>query len=147
MDSKVCTKCGKEKSIDTFPWKSELLNRRHAVCKTCNSTQSRNWYANNKASHKANVNNNKVQTRERAIQYVWDYLSTHPCVNFGEINPVGLEFDHIKGKRSNVLQLITNDVSLERTQKEIIRCQVFCANCHRIKTAEERGWFKLQSNL
>jgi len=140
--TRICTKCGRVKEIEEFPWKSKLLNRRHAVCKPCTSNRSRNWYENNKASHKENVKAYKQDSRVTARQFVWDYLSSHPCIECGETDPIVLEFDHIMGKDQNVSTLVADGVSIKRLQKEISLCQVLCANCHRRKTAKERGWFR-----
>ena len=140
--TRVCTKCFIEKPIEDFPWKSRVLNRRHTVCKPCAASRSRGWYANNKDSHIQNVMAHKKIDRQEARQFVWDYLSEHPCVICGEADPVVLEFDHINGKKETVSALIANGATIERLKQEIDRCQVLCSNCHARKTAKERGWFR-----
>ena len=139
--TKVCTKCHQEKPIDDFPWKSKLLNRKHAVCKPCTADRSSQWYESNKESHVQNVMQNKRVDRQEARQYVWDFLSTHPCVDCGERDPVVLEFDHVNEKRENVSRLVVDGASIHRIELEIALCEVRCSNCHRRKTARERGWF------
>ena len=139
--TKVCTKCLSEKSVEDFPWKNRLLNKRHAVCKNCMAGRSRRWYNDNKDSHIQNVMSKKVYSRQLARVFVWEYLSTHPCVICGESDPVVLEFDHIKGKSADVSRLVADGASPKRLQQEISLCQVLCSNCHRRKTAKERQWF------
>jgi len=116
--------------------------KRHAVCKPCTARRSNRWYENNKAAHIQNVMIHKEQARLDAREFIWDYLSTHPCAVCRENDPIVLEFDHIRGKDSDVARLVADGVSIERIRKEISRCQVLCSNCHRRKTALERGWFR-----
>lgn len=71
------------------------------------------------------------------------YLDEHPCVDCGESDPIVLDFDHIRGtKTASVSYLLGSSMSWDRVQKEIDKCVVRCANCHRKKTAKERGWIK-----
>jgi 5-methylcytosine-specific restriction endonuclease McrA len=63
-------------------------------------------------------------------------------VKCGESDPVVLEFDHIKGKEEEIARLIADGASIQRFEKEMSRCQVLCANCHRRKTSKDRGWFR-----
>lgn len=61
------------------------------------------------------------------------------CVDCGyNENPIALDFDHrdSRHKRSDVSQMV-ND-SLTAALEEIAKCDVRCANCHRIKTEERR---------
>ena len=100
----------------------------------------------NKASYqktdKQRKYDNKKKRRETARQYVWDYLSTHPCVECGESDPRVLEFDHIRGRKyKSVSVLADGNYSLDKVKAEIRKCQVLCSNCHRKKTYKERGWF------
>ena len=75
---------------------------------------------------------------------VLEYLLEHPCVDCGESNPIVLEFDHVRGKKYKaVSELMSWDYSLKTLKDEIAKCDVRCANCHRIKTAQERGWHML----
>jgi hypothetical protein len=76
--------------------------------------------------------------------YVAKYLSEHPCVDCGEDNPIVLEFDHVRGEKSyNVGWLINKNNSLNTLIGEVEKCDVRCANCHRIKTAKDFGSYRL----
>ncbi len=143
--SKVCTKCGVEKPLDEFPFRSLRTRgeQRHSVCKECTAKRTNAWYHANREAHIANVRSNKGAYREAAREYAMNYLATHPCVDCGETNPYVLEFDHRGGKERNVSEMILSGTySIERVAAEISKCDVRCANCHRRKTARERGWFK-----
>lgn len=81
--------------------------------------------------------------RNRAI--VNDYLKDHPCVDCGNDNPVVLEFDHVRGeKKRSVAKMVRQGLSVKTLMAEIAKCEVRCANCHRIKTATQLGWHNAQ---
>ena len=61
------------------------------------------------------------------------YLLDHPCVDCGEFDPLVLEFDHIRKKRKTISSLVRSCTGWEKILKEIARCEVRCANCHRRK--------------
>jgi hypothetical protein len=96
----------------------------------------------NQDRQKENVKNNNQQYRQNARDYVFEYLSTHPCSICGETDPVVLEFHHVGDKDNEVSRLMGRGASLEALIREIKKCSVVCANCHRRITAEERGWYK-----
>jgi hypothetical protein len=139
---KTCTRCFLQKPLEKLPWKNRILGIRHAVCKSCTAQRSSQWYRENKTAHIQNVSRNSQSYRNEARTYVAEYLSAHACVDCGESDPVVLEFDHRGKKRANVAEIVTDGVSINRIQKEIQECEVRCANCHRRRTAKERGWFR-----
>lgn len=86
---------------------------------------------------KASFSNKKTRNRNR--QFLNDYLSTHPCVDCGESDPVVLEFDHVRGyKKANLSDMAHKSLSLQSLKMEITKCEVRCANCHRRVTHERR---------
>jgi hypothetical protein len=139
--TRVCTKCFVEKPVEDFGWKNRVLNRRHAVCKPCTAKRSNSWYYANKENHIKNVMVRTKEYRQSAREYVWDYLSTHPCEHCGESNPIVLEFHHKSGKDLAISTMVARAYAVPSIQAEINRCIVLCANCHRKVTAKERGWF------
>jgi hypothetical protein len=85
----------------------------------------------------------KTENRQR----LYAYLSEHPCVDCGETDVRVLEFDHVRDNKSaNIAGLLNNAVSWSTIEKEIAKCDVRCANCHRIKT-NERGRTKISPQL
>lgn len=51
----------------------------------------------------------------------------------------GLDWDHVRGtKVASVSQLIADRRPWHEVEAEIAKCEVVCANCHRIRTAERR---------
>ena len=62
------------------------------------------------------------------------YLSEHPCVDCGEVDSVVLDFDHVRGKKFKNIAEMANSYPWLSVLKEIEKCVVRCANCHRRKT-------------
>lgn len=65
------------------------------------------------------------------------------CADCGyKANPVALDFDHAgSNKTANVSSLLKS--TWENVLAEIEKCDVVCANCHRIRTFNERQrWAK-----
>lgn len=62
------------------------------------------------------------------------------CVDCGySEHPVALDFDHVDGdKVSGIAALVTRLAPWPEILSEIAKCEVRCANCHRIKTHESR---------
>lgn len=91
---------------------------------------------------KARRRNKKV--REEAHRRIFEYFSTHPCVDCGETDPLVLEFDHIESKNKDaaVSVMVRTLKSWERILEEIEKCEVRCANCHRRRTAKQQGWYR-----
>jgi hypothetical protein len=56
------------------------------------------------------------------------------CMDCGENNHIVLDFDHIKDKKYNISRMIHDGFSWAAIKKEIAKCEVVCANCHRIRT-------------
>lgn len=142
MDTRTCHKCLQEKPLEEFPWKNIVKRTRQAVCKECTAKRTNEWYQNNKAHHIENVQDRRNRLREENREYVLNYLSTHPCENCGETDPVVLEFHHVGEKEDSVSRLIYRAESLVRLIEEISRCRVLCSNCHKRVTARERGWYR-----
>ena len=78
--------------------------------------------------------------RNRNALFVFHYLSSRPCVDCGETDPVVLDFDHVRGvKRKNISRMLSSTHSLAAISAEIEKCDVRCANCHRRVTAKRGG--------
>lgn len=62
------------------------------------------------------------------------------CVDCGfNAHPAALEFDHLPGhiKSGTIAQLVYG-ATLKNLMIEIAKCEVVCANCHAIRTAQRR---------
>lgn len=62
-------------------------------------------------------------------------------------HPDALDFDHLPGfeKRSSV-SLFLNAGKYKEAEDEAKKCQILCANCHRIVTQERRGGLLSDTN-
>jgi len=100
----------------------------------------RRYYENREEERKrGNQRNRDAKAKNRDM--VWEYLSTHPCVDCGESDVRVLEFDHVRGtKIASVSELVNTKHRWESIQQEIDKCEVRCANHHRIRTYEQFGW-------
>jgi len=67
-----------------------------------------------------------------------EYKTTYGCRDCGyDENPAAMDFDHVTGvKLFTVSSGVTR--SWEILLAEIEKCEVVCANCHRIRTDNRR---------
>lgn len=90
-----------------------------------------------------------VEYREKNFQKMWEILCNSQCQDCGIKDPRVLQFDHLPEhkKEFGVAAAIARQTfSWTKIQKEIDKCQILCANCHMIKTAE-RGNHKRHTAL
>lgn len=100
-------------------------------------------YINNRSDYRAKQKQWRKEFRKTIRSKLIEYLKTHPCVDCGETDCSVLEFDHVRGdKKDNVATLLNCDTSWNNLQKEIDKCEVRCANCHKRRSAKQFGWYK-----
>lgn len=134
---KTCSKCKEEKNLSDFNKKG---TGKQPWCKDCNAARSRKYYADNREKHIVVIGKQNKIYRSKIRQKMCEYLSTHPCMDCGEIDIVVLEFDHLSDKLSNIASLMT--YSWRAISEEIKKCEVVCANCHRRRTAKRQDNYR-----
>lgn len=133
--------CNISKSVTEFGKNSSKSDKLQTHCKSCRSSRGKTWYAQN-----THVQKSRAYPRNKSVllenrKRIYEYLSQHPCVDCGESRPVVLEFDHVRGVKRMAVASMTR-YSWKSISEEISKCEVRCANCHRIKTAIQLGWYK-----
>ncbi len=82
----------------------------------------------------------QVERKRKNYRLLKEYLLYHPCVDCGEEDPIVLDFDHVRGKKEAHVSKAAGALGWgwERIMKEIDKCEVRCANCHRRVTHERK---------
>jgi len=77
----------------------------------------------------------KAKLRKIKIRDLINDIKNIPCMDCGiSYPPYVMDFDHRENKTDNVARLVGNMVALQRILDEISKCDIVCANCHRIRT-------------
>jgi len=116
----------------------------NSICRACSKARSRKYYKENTDKHKKAVYKRTTEQRERNKEFIFEYLLEHPCVDCGEDDPIVMEFDHLPGcdKKYEVSSMVGSSYSIETIKKEIDKCEVVCANCHKRRTAKRGNWYR-----
>lgn len=76
----------------------------------------------------------KAYKRRCKNQYLVRALKSVPCTDCGVLYPYYvMEFDHIIGTKSNSISGLMSGTK-GKLLLEISKCELVCANCHRIRT-------------
>lgn len=141
MDRKTCFRCKQEKSLKDFAIKIKATQQYQPYCLECQRAYRREHYHNNPGPYKARAKKRNKQTRIEYNLLICDLLKGRSCVDCGESDIVVLDFDHVRGKKvAEVTALVKRMASLKTIMKEIAKCEIRCANCHRRKTARDFKW-------
>jgi len=131
---KKCGACLKEKPREEFSLKN---GRPQWQCKQCHAEYRKKHYQENKEKY---INKAKRVRKEYRNQY-YGWLSTQSCIDCGNSDTRVLELDHL-GDKDYTISKRVGMVKLSTLMPEIKKCDVVCANCHRIRTIDRGGWDK-----
>ena len=139
-----CTFCKELKPLDHehFNYKSVKTGKLGNVCKPCQKLYRANHYRENKDYYVKKAIKTRYAMRTRNRKLLWEYFSTHPCVDCGITDPLVLEFDHVRGTKQGVIAVMSQNNTWTTILREIAKCEVRCANCHRRKTALQLNYYK-----
>ena len=114
METKVCTKCGKELAIDCYNWRDKAKGIRRSDCKYCHSLYMKERY----------------QLKKDIVQ---ELKAQNKCAKCGEYRGYVLDYHHLDPtqKENTVARLVSNNFKLDKVYQEIDKCVLLCANCHR----------------
>ena len=137
--SKVCTKCDIDKPINEYNWKKRGVLRR-SECKACWSKYIRGHYHDNIEYYRKKAIRHMKNRRATARKWRLNYLIEHSCVDCGDDRIPCLDFDHVRGEKvKSISSMVSNGALVRKIVNEVQKCEVRCANCHRIRHARERG--------
>ena len=141
METKQCTKCNVEKTLDLF--EKTIAGNPYGKCKECRKAFFNEHYKN--PDRKKAILQHARMTRNNNMRNMLIYLSDNPCVDCGETDPIVLEFDHVIGeKKWSISKGAHSACKWSTILEEIQKCEVRCANCHRKKTSQRAGgWYKM----
>ena len=121
---RICNVCKKRKSL-SYGYK----------CNICHCEYQKKYY---KLHPQSTVYSHKIRQKLRR-----DYVKSRknlPCMDCGKSYPwYVMDFDHVRGGKKFNLSIVGSMVcSFEKIDKEIAKCDLVCANCHRIRTFNRR---------
>lgn len=102
----------------------------------------RRWYARHRDEQISRVRKRSQHLREE----VQKYKSNTPCVDCRTVYPhYVMDFDHVRGEKlANVADITNTNHSRKKVWDEIAKCDLVCANCHRVRTHVRREQKKQQ---
>lgn len=135
--TKKCPSCKTDKTTDCFAKNARKKDGLQSTCKECRKVYFKKHYENNKKYYREKAYDRKLKVQKTFIEW----LSTKSCMDCGTADIRVLDFDHRGDKQHNVSHLI-NIGQDKKAYEEMKKCDIVCANCHRIRTAIQFNWAK-----
>ena len=122
---KTCTKCGQFKALADFSAHPQKRDGLQSQCRKCQqdcfaarAKEKRDWL--------------QAVKLDRGCED--SECSGHPE------DPVALDFDHVHGEKvASLSSMAGENKPWALLMAEVEKCDVVCANCHRVRTARRAG--------
>lgn len=130
MTLRRCSNCKLEKILEEFSIHNKKTGGRKSWCKDCTRAYDRR---RGKVRHAAGYKAPRIRENLDKINIL---KSETPCADCGNtFHPICMDFDHVRGeKRQEVSRLVSDGHTWEILKEEIDKCDIVCANCHRIRS-------------
>lgn len=104
----------------------------------------REWYAKNKDRLRDIKNERNRSYRKIKRKYIIEVLKGSKCLHCGTDDWRVLEFDHREPTTKSFNIADSTKYPFNKIKEEIDKCDILCANCHTIKTIEQRDYYKFE---
>lgn len=139
--SMQCTTCGASDQEKVFG-KSGMKRRQ---CRECINKYAREYFRRNPSKFVQKSRISKTRQRDRLRRLVLEVKTGRACLDCQIILPhYVLDFDHRDGtvKMGNIADLVGKGVTDKVLLDEIAKCDVVCANCHRVRTYNRNNHYQ-----
>lgn len=115
------------------------------ICETCAQqfAATRSWQKYCCTACRTNSPGKKIRTRQfqkTRRELINKIKMEKGCARCGyNAHPAALDFNHVLGAKSFAISQDPK-TAWQKIKAEIDKCEVLCANCHRIHTYELRHW-------
>lgn len=134
MKRKKCIKCNTRKSLKKFSSDASREDGLYVYCRECVKKLTAKRFANPEYRKEHNARNKRLY--EESLPKIKE-LKNKPCMDCGGRFPVCvMDFDHVRGKKK--FYVTTSLRKWKTILKEAKKCDLVCANCHRIRTNKRR---------
>lgn len=134
---KVCGSCKENKPETDFAMKSKTTGRLQSSCRKCQQAYRKSHYEANHQKYRDKA----IRLKEKYKVEFYTWLQTQQCVDCGNDDFRVLEFDHLRDKEFNIGEMVGLR-TLAGLQDEIAKCEIVCANCHKIRSADRGNFHK-----
>lgn len=135
--SKCCV-CGEDKTLSEFPSSFIIRN----TCLKCVAKKQKEYRINNPAVARKISSKISIESRN----YVKQAKNVLCKVCGKSWPPCAMDFHHAYGNKSSNVSKMTSR-SVDRLKKEIEKCELVCANCHRDLTFSENNKSDIPKNV
>lgn len=125
---KRCGKCGTVS--DNFAIRKRNKDGLQNWCRLCNSVYSRSRYQRIRPRRLEQNRNWLLATKAKLLAF----KQTQSCMDCGNTDWRVFEFDHTEDNKVGNVSDLLKSWSWDRLKTEIEKCDLVCANCHRIRT-------------
>ena len=128
--------CGDVKDIEDFSWKIKKKGIRQHHCKKCQRDYNSGHYTDNKEKYVGKV----LERSQNNKKFIYELKDNKPCADCKDVHRhFALDYDHrdAKTKVAGLSQMYA--WSKEAILKEIAKCDLVCATCHRYRTFRRCG--------
>ena len=130
--------------IENFAWKNKSKGLRLHNCSSCRyKSDMRRYNKTPEAKQRYRANHAKWEKKHRAhLRSIINEIKLNSgCVDCeGTFPPSVMDFDHVRGtKKYGIAEMVSMAMPLDTILKEIEKCEVRCAPCHRTRHKNERA--------
>lgn len=125
--TKFCTWCKKQHPVAEFDKGQHDPSKLRSHCKECQRERARNFYKKNPEPYLRRSRADRHSIRQKLRSRVRLIKEMHGCRACGERDICCLDFHHLLGKDRNIGGCST----VRRFERELVKCVVLCATCHR----------------
>ncbi len=115
------------------------LRQRETQKRYAATAKGKAWAQRQKARRGGGIGARYSKERRARWRKLTDQIKSGPCADCrGVFDPICMDFDHRPGEIKGFSLSVGYRVSAERQIAELAKCDVVCANCHRLRTHRQR---------
>lgn len=130
MSTKHCPKCNITKESTEFSASKRRKDGLQTECKACRKAMAHKHYEENKPTYLARGKQSTTKFRS------WlNDLKNLPCTDCKVEYPYYvMDYDHVVKDKIDSVSVLKRSGNVKKVKAEIAKCEIVCANCHRIRT-------------